>query len=99
MADLEIPDEVLAAQRAYDVADAAVKQALAKQPSGLAIAAGEAVISDEVRQEVAQARTARLERLRELRSLPWWDTVESPIKAEQALRKAARAGGDGPAAA
>ncbi|GAA2860292.1 hypothetical protein [Nonomuraea rubra] len=94
MADLDIPEEVIAAQRAYDEADAEVHRIVASMPSGSAVAAGEAEIPDDLADELHRARMARLDRMEELRNLPWWDEVESVLKAEMALRKAAR--GDGP---
>lgn len=93
MADLEIPPEAIAAQRAYDQADAEVHRLIADLPSGLDVAEGRATISDEQRQEVARARAVRLERLEALRGLPWWDSVASPLVAEVALRNAARGAG------
>lgn len=90
MADLDIPEDVIAAQRAYDAADAAVQGVVARMPSGVAIAAGETSIDEELRAELGQVRAERLQRLKELRDHPWWQQAGDPLKAEAALRRAAR---------
>ncbi|GAA3172361.1 hypothetical protein [Nonomuraea roseoviolacea] len=92
MADIEIPDDVIAAQRAYDAADARVHEIVASLPSSVAIVAGEAEISDEQRQAWHEARAERMRLLFALRDLPWWGEQPDPLGAEKALRKAARAG-------
>jgi hypothetical protein len=83
-------------QRAYDEADAEVKRIIAEMPSGVDVAEGKAVISDELAGRLSEARGKRLEAVLELWRLKqsWGEGVD-PIKAEAALRKAAR-GGDGP---
>lgn len=81
---------MIAAQRAYDVADTAVHDVVAQMPSGAAIAAEEASI-DELRDELERVRGQRLQRLKELRNHPWWKQAGGdPLKAEAALSKAAR---------
>ncbi|MDP4510327.1 hypothetical protein [Nonomuraea turcica] len=46
--------------------------------------------------ELAKARQARLDALGVLQPTKRWEDDGGPIAAEAALRKAARAGGDGP---
>lgn len=94
MADIEISDEAIAAQQAFDATNDEVQRLVALLPSGVAIAAGEAEISDEQRAEVQQARTARLTALHVLRAERAKLSGDHPVKIEQALRKAARAGAD-----
>lgn len=93
---IEITDEAIAAQRAYDAADAKVRQLVEQQPSGVAIAAGEASISDEQREEVRLARDARLAALHVLRAERAKLGGGNAVVVEMALRKAAR-GEDAPA--
>lgn len=92
MTDLHIPQDVIDAQRAYDTADAAVHKVCERLPSGAAIAAGEAKLSDEQRAELGRVRAERLDRLEALRGHPWWKQAGDPLRAEAALRKAAREG-------
>jgi predicted phage gp36 major capsid-like protein len=92
MADIEIPDGVIEAQRAYDAADAHVQEVAATLPSSIDIAAKEAELSDEQRQAWEDARAERLRLLAELRDLPWWGEVPDRLAAERQLRKAARSG-------
>ncbi|MEV0382444.1 hypothetical protein [Nonomuraea sp. NPDC050643] len=91
MADIEISDEAIAAQRAFDAADAEVRRLVDRLPSGVAVAAGEAEISDEERAEVQQARDARLEALHVLRA-GRAKIGGDPVKVEQAVQKVARGG-------
>lgn len=90
MADIEIKPAAIAAQRAYDAADAEVARLVALQPSGVDVAAGEAEISDEQRAAVDEARRARLDALKALRAARAQITGD-PIEVEQAVREAARA--------
>jgi hypothetical protein len=99
MADIEISDEAIAAQQAFDAADAAVHRLRAAEPSGVAIAAGEAEISDEHRAKVQQAREARLAALDVLRAERAKLGGDNPVKIEQAVKKAARPNTDGPSGA
>ena len=99
MADIEISDEAIAAQQAYDRADADVRRLVALQPSGVAIAAGETDIPDELREEVRQAREARLEALHVLRTERAKLGGGNPVKIEAALKEAARGGRDAPTGA
>ncbi|WP_188188070.1 hypothetical protein [Nonomuraea sp. SYSU D8015] len=92
MADYDIPPDAIKAQQAYDAADAEVQRLISLMPSGVAVAAGEATIPPGLADELQRARLARLARMEELRDLDWWQTVDDPIKAEMALRKAARPG-------
>lgn len=91
MADIEIPPAVIAAQQAYDAADAEVQRIIALMPSGVDVAEGNVSIPDELAGALSEARGKRLEALFALRDLPWWKEVDDPLKAEAALRKAARA--------
>lgn len=90
MADLDMPAEAIAAQQAFDAADAAVRELVERLPSGVAIAAGEASISDEQRAEVQHARDARLAALHVLRAERAQLGGDNPVKLETALRQAAR---------
>ncbi|WP_188197366.1 hypothetical protein [Nonomuraea sp. SYSU D8015] len=67
-----------------------MQRLFAELPSGLAIAEGKAVISEEQHIALGKAQAKRHEKLVELRDLKWWQEVDDPIKAEMALRKAAR---------
>ncbi|MEV4176908.1 hypothetical protein [Nonomuraea sp. NPDC049709] len=96
MADLEFPADVLAAWRAYATATAEVVRRAELLPRECDIASGKAPLSDEPYAALAQAQARRHEALAELERLPWWETVENRVKAELALRRAARRRGDVP---
>ncbi|WP_091079318.1 hypothetical protein [Nonomuraea wenchangensis] len=91
MSDQQIPSEAIEAQRAYDLVDAEVQRLTALMPSSTAVAAGEAAVPRELQEEWEAARTARLDALAALLGHKRWDGDGGPIKAEAALRKAARA--------
>ncbi|MEU7899220.1 hypothetical protein AB0B45_40990 [Nonomuraea sp. NPDC049152] len=50
MADFDLPDDLIAAQRAYDEADARVEEVTAELPSSVAAVSGEAEFTDKVEQ-------------------------------------------------
>lgn len=91
MTDLEITDEAIAAQRAYDAAGAEVQRVLDLQPPPVAIAAKEAEISDDQRKQVQQARDARMAALHALRAARE-QIGGNPVTVQAAVRKAARQG-------
>jgi hypothetical protein len=86
------PPEAIAAQQAFDRADAACWRIADALPSSVAVAAGEAEISDEQRAELQEARRARMEALWVLLAAKQWDGDGGPRAAEAALREAARGG-------
>lgn len=75
MADYDIPDDLLALQRAYDQADARVQ---------------ELSVGDEHREALAAARQERLAAVEALHRHPFWGTVDNRHSADMALKKAAR---------
>ncbi|WP_030506344.1 hypothetical protein [Microbispora rosea] len=75
MADYDIPDDLLALQRAYDQADAKVQELL---------------VGDEHREALAAARQERLAAVEALHRHPFWETVDNRHSADMALKKAAR---------
>jgi hypothetical protein len=91
MADLDLPTDVIEAQRAYDAADARVQELSAALPSSVAVLAGEATWDEKAVADLLEARAERLRMLEVLRDLPWWETVPSKLDAERQLRVAARA--------
>ncbi|MFE3448935.1 hypothetical protein ACFXJ8_08340 [Nonomuraea sp. NPDC059194] len=91
MADFDLPDDLIAAQRAYDEADARVEEVTATLPSSVAVLAGEAEFTDEQRAALAEARAERLMRLTGLIDHPWWQSVDNKLDAQKQLRSAARA--------
>jgi hypothetical protein len=95
MANTPPPSEAIAAQQAYDKADAEVRRLIAEMPPGMDVAEGKAVVSDELAGRLAAARAKRMGALFALLDLKRWEGDGGPIAAEAALRKAARAGGDG----
>ncbi|MEV0830924.1 MULTISPECIES: hypothetical protein [Streptosporangiaceae] len=90
MADYEFPDDLLAAQRAYYKADEHVQEATDEMPSSVDVLAGEAQVSQEQRDELAAARTARLDALDILNRHPFWAAMDNRHAAWMALQKAAR---------
>ncbi|MET8866550.1 hypothetical protein ABZW11_26730 [Nonomuraea sp. NPDC004580] len=90
MADIEITPEAIAAQRAYDQADAHVRALTDQLPPGTVLASGAAVISDEQREALDKARTARLDALHKLREERAKLGPGNSIAIETALREAAR---------
>ncbi|MEV4096987.1 hypothetical protein [Streptosporangium saharense] len=90
MANYDFPDDLIAAQRAFWEADARVREVTDRLPSSIAIAAGEAEVSDEQRAELDRVRAARLEALEVQNRHPWWGTVSDRHAAWMALKKAAR---------
>lgn len=90
MADFDLPDDLIAAQRAYDEADARVDEVTAALPSSIAVVAGEAEFTDEQRAALVEARAERLMRLAGLLDHPWWQGVDNKLDAQKQLRSAAR---------
>lgn len=76
MADYDIPDDLLALQRAYDQADAKVQ---------------ELSVGDEHREALKDARAERLRLVEEIHRHQFWGTVDNRHSADMALKKAARA--------
>ena len=86
------PAEAIEAQRAFDRADAACRRIAAALPSSVAVANGEAEVSEEERAELQEARRARMEALWALLAVKRWEGDGGPRAAEAALRGAARDG-------
>ena len=86
------PAEAIEAQRAFDRADAACRRIAGALPSSVAVANGEAEVSDEQRAELQEARQARMEALWALLAVKRWEGDGGPRAAEAALREAARDG-------
>ncbi|WP_436759312.1 hypothetical protein [Streptosporangium sp. V21-05] len=93
MADYEIPEDLIEAQRAFYEADERVQAATDAMPSSVAVLAREAAVSEEQREELAAARAERLRLVDVLYRHPWFQTVDDPHKARMALQKAARGEG------
>lgn len=91
MADLELPEDVIEARRAYDAADDRVRELTAAMPSSVDVAEGRATFEPLAMADLLEARAERLRLLGVLRDLPWWGTVPSMVDAEKQLRIAARA--------
>lgn len=88
--ELELPDDLLLAQRDYYAADVEVQEITNRLPSSLDIVTGEAEIADEQRTELAAARAKRLDLVDAINRHPWWETVEDRNAARIELQKAAR---------
>lgn len=88
--DIEITEAAIAAQRAYDQADAKVKKLTDQLPPSMALATGEAAITDEQRDALDQARADRLTALFKLREERAKLGGDNPLAVEKALREAAR---------
>jgi len=86
------PPEAIEAQQAFDRADAEVHRLVEQLPSGVAVAAGEASIPDDLRAQVDEARQERMRLLKALLAVKRWPDDGGPHAAEAALRKAARGG-------
>lgn len=84
------PPEAIAAQRAFDDALAVVERISDALPSSVAIAAGEAEVTEEQAAELQAAREARMAALHALLAVKRWEGDGGPKEAEAALRKAAR---------
>lgn len=74
MADYDIPDDLLALQRAYDQADARVQE----------------LVDGDDREALKAARAERLRLVEELHRHPFWSSVDNRHSADMALKKAAR---------
>lgn len=92
MADYDLPDDLIAAQKAFYEAEARCQALVDAEPAASAIVALEAEISEEQRQALADAREERLQAVEALHRHPFWETVDAGdrIKVQAALRKAAR---------
>ncbi|GAB2918882.1 hypothetical protein ACFMQL_20665 [Nonomuraea fastidiosa] len=89
MADIEITETAIEAQRAYDAADERVRKLVSQLPPSTALASGEAEVTEEQREAFAQARDDRLAALSTLRNERARIDGE-PIRVEKVLREAAR---------
>ncbi|MFD1935631.1 MULTISPECIES: hypothetical protein [Nonomuraea] len=90
MADLDLPEDVIQAQRAYDAADARVQELAAALPASVTVVNGEAAFDEQAMADLIEARSERMRMLEALRDLPWWGTVPSKLDANRQLRSAAR---------
>ena len=88
----EFPDDLLAAQRAFYVADARTRELSDAWPLSAAVLAGKAEPpSDEQREELEAARAEVLRLIDVLYGHPWFETVgDNPKEARLALQKAAK---------
>jgi glutamate formiminotransferase len=86
------PAEAIEAQRAFDRADAACRRIADALPSSVAVATGEAIVTEEQRAELQEARDARMAALHALLAAKRWEGDGGPRAAEAALREAARDG-------
>jgi hypothetical protein len=93
MADYELPEDLIEAQRAFYAAEARCAELVAAQPSPVSVAALEAEVGDEQRQALAAAREERLQIVERLHRHPFWSTVDAgdKMKVQAKLREAARA--------
>ncbi|MER5622516.1 hypothetical protein ABT061_15875 [Streptosporangium sp. NPDC002544] len=87
MADYEIPDDLIAAQRAYDAADARVQEVTDALPSSQEVGGGH---DGRAAGRAGRGREARLTALETMNRHPWWATVGDRHAAKTALWKAAR---------
>ncbi|MET9340394.1 hypothetical protein [Nonomuraea sp. NPDC003804] len=85
-------EDLIAAWRAYNEADARVQEVTAALPSSVAVLDGKAEFTDEQRAELAEARAARLACLEALIDHPEWQSVDNKLAAQKELRLAARTG-------
>jgi hypothetical protein len=74
MADYDIPDDLLALQRAYDTADARVQE----------------LVDGDDRDGLKAARDERLAAVEALHRHPFWSSVDNRHQADMALKQAAR---------
>lgn len=88
MSDYEIPDDLIAAQRAYDEADRRVQEVTDALPSAQEVMEG--AMTDEQRDQLVEVREARLAALEALNRHPWWGQQHDRHAAKTALWKAAR---------
>lgn len=93
MADYELPQDLIDAQKAFYAAEERCQELVDAEPSPVSVAALEAELSDEQRQALAAAREERLQAVEALHRHPFWATVEvgDKMKVQAKLREAARA--------
>lgn len=90
MADLDIPEDLLALKRDFLAADARCLEIADSLPSNVAVLELEANPEPERVAELVDARAERLEVLEQINRHPWWGQVESRYKASTALLEAAK---------
>ncbi|MFI7113931.1 hypothetical protein ACIBK9_46975 [Nonomuraea sp. NPDC050227] len=92
MADYELPQDLIDAQKAFYAAEARCAELVAAEPSPVAIAALEAELSDEQRQALAAAREERLQAVEVLHRHPFWKDLPAgdKMKVQAKLREAAK---------
>lgn len=93
MADYELPDDLIEAQRAFYEAEKRCQELVDAEPAPTAIAALEAELSDEQRQALAAAREERLQAVEVLHRHRFWRDVQAgdKMKVQAKLREAAKA--------
>ncbi|MER6581825.1 hypothetical protein [Nonomuraea sp. NPDC001023] len=93
MADYELPQDLIDAQKAFYEAEARCAELVAAEPSPVSVAALEAELSDEQRQTLATAREERLQIVERIHRHPFWKDVEAGdrTKVQARLREAAKA--------
>lgn len=90
MSEQGFPPELVDAQRAFWTAEKRVAEIVARLPSGAAIVAGEAAISEEDRAELEEARAERGRLVEFLYAHEFWKDAPEPERLRQALRRVAR---------
>jgi hypothetical protein len=95
MSDYDLPPDLLQMRRDFLTAERRLSELGKAMPSPTAVAAGEAEVPDEQRQEwwTVQAECRRL--AVGIQTHPWWASVDNRQKAERALRDAAADERDG----
>jgi hypothetical protein len=93
MSDYDLPEDLLQMRRDFLAAERRLSELGEAMPAPTAIAAGEAEVPDEQREEwwTVQAECRRL--AVGIQTHSWWASVDNRQKAERALRDAADASG------
>lgn len=85
----DLPPDLVQLRRAFLAAEEHLRQLGAAQPAPTAIAAGEAELSDEQREEWQAAHEKTRDLAGEIHRHDWWDTVDNRHDAWMALQQAA----------
>jgi hypothetical protein len=96
MSDYDLPPDLLQMRRDFLATEKLLSELGKAMPAPTAVAAGEAEVPDEQRQEwwAVQAECRRL--AMGIQTHSWWASVDNRQKAERALRDAAADERDGP---
>ena len=90
MADFDLPPDLIELRRAFLAAEEHLRELGAAQPAPTAIAAGEAELTDEQREEWQAAHDKTRDLAGEIHRHPWWGTVDNRQSAATALDEAAK---------